>query len=139
MIVKMRKITFIGLNGEKDRFINRLQEVGATHVTLPMEAVEPTEVARELQKVTEIRKFLSRFGQARGEVSDPSADYAEICSEREELGQEETRLLGEISALKKERAVLEPWGDFDPRDIALLRSKGMDVRFYARARGRWLL
>jgi V/A-type H+/Na+-transporting ATPase subunit I len=130
MIVKMRKITFIGLNGEKDRFINRLQEVGATHVTLPMEAVEPTEVARELQKVTEIRKFLSRYGSARCEVPDPSADYAEICSEREELGQKETRLLGEISSLKKERAVLEPWGDFDPQDIALLCSKGMDVRFY---------
>jgi V/A-type H+-transporting ATPase subunit I len=130
MIVKMKKITFIGLNGEKDRFIDRLQEVGATHVTFPMEAVEPADVARELQKVTEIRKFLSRFGTARSEVSDFSADYAAVCSGREELGQRETRLLAEISGLKKERAILEPWGDFEPQDISLLHSKGMDVRFY---------
>ncbi len=131
MIVKMKKITFIGLSGEKDRFINRLQEVGATHVTLPREVVEPTEVARELQKVTEVRKFLSRFGTAQGEeVRDLSPDYAAICSEREELGQRETRLLAEINGLKKERALLEPWGDFEPQDIALLRSKGLDVRFY---------
>jgi V/A-type H+/Na+-transporting ATPase subunit I len=133
MIVKVKKITFIGLNQEKERFIDRLQQVGVTHVTFPAEAVEPSEVARELQKVSEIRKFLSRLGTGTAPL-DLSADYTAVCSRREELGQRETRLLSELSILKKERDFLEPWGDFDPKDIALFRSKGLDVRFYKLAR-----
>lgn len=133
MIVKVKKITFVGLNEEKERFINRLQEVGITHVSLPTESVDPTEVGRELQKVTEIRKFLSRLVK-KAPAPDLSGDYSAICTKREELGQRETRLLSEISVLKKEREILEPWGDFEPQDIALLRSKGLEVRFYRLAR-----
>jgi V/A-type H+/Na+-transporting ATPase subunit I len=129
MIVKVKKITFVGLHEEKERFISRLQEMGVTHVSLPMDAVEPAEVARELQKVTEIRKFLSRLGKKTASAQI-SANYSSICSQREELGQRETRLLSEISVLKKEREILEPWGDFDPQDIAAFRSKGLEVRFY---------
>ena len=129
MIVKVKKITFVGLQEEKERFISRLQEIGVTHVSLPMDAVEPAEVARELQKVTEIRKFLSRLVK-KTVAPDLGADYSAICSRREELGQRETRLLSEISVLKKEREILEPWGEFDPQDIAAFRSKGVEVRFY---------
>jgi V/A-type H+-transporting ATPase subunit I len=133
MIVKVKKITFVGLQKEKERFIARLQEIGVTHVSLPMDAVEPSEVSRELQKVTEIRKFLSRLGKKTA-VAALGADYSAICSTREELGQRETRLLSEISVLKKEREILEPWGEFDPQDIAALRSQGLEVRFYRVAR-----
>lgn len=129
MIVKMKKITFVGIIDEKEQFLQRLQDQGATHITLPMDSLEPAEVARELQKVTEIRKFLNRLA-AKERVTEVSADYASICSRREELGQRESRLQSEISALKKERSVLAPWGEFDPRDVALLHSKGLDVRFY---------
>jgi len=133
MIVKVKKITFVGLSEEKERFLDRLQELGVTHISLPMEALDPTEIGRELQKVTEIRKFLSRLAK-RDAAPDLSADYSAICSRREELGQKETRLLSEISVLKKEREILEPWGDFEPQDIGLLRSKGLEVRFYRLAR-----
>jgi V/A-type H+-transporting ATPase subunit I len=129
MIVKVKKITFVGLEEEKERFLDRLQELGVTHISLPMEAVDPTEIGRELQKVTDIRKFLSRLAK-RDAAPDLSSDYSAICSRREELGQRETRLLSEISVLKKEREILEPWGDFEPQDIGLFRSKGLEVRFY---------
>jgi len=133
MIAKVKKITFVGLNEEKGRFLDRLQELGVTHISLPLEAVDPTEVGRELQKVTEIRKFLSRLAK-RDAAPDLSSDYSAICSRREELGQRETRLLSEISVHKKEREVVEPWGDFEPQDIGLLRSKGLEVRFFRLAR-----
>ena len=133
MIVKMKKITFVGLNAEKDRFIHRLQEVGVTHITLPKESAEPTELIRELQKVSEVRKFLARIGTA-SQSSDLSSDYTEICTQREDLSQKESRLQGEISALLKERMALTPWGEFEPGDIALLRDKGLDIRFYRMSR-----
>jgi len=127
----MKKITFLGLKEEKESFIKRLQEVGVTHVDLPAEAVTPGEIARELQKVTEVRKFLAKLAEKERQI--PKAvreDYAKICSERESLNQKEIRLQADIASLKKERAIIEPWGDFNPADIAMFRSKGVDVRFY---------
>ncbi len=129
MIVKVKKITFVGLKEEKEKFVDRLQEVGITHVSLPRELIEPTDIGRDLQKVTEVRKFLSRLAK-KSVAPEFSADYAAVCARREELGQRETRLLSEISMLKKERETLEAWGEFDPKDIALFRSKGLEVRFY---------
>lgn len=129
MIVKVKKVTFVGLQEEKERFIDRLQDIGITHISLPRDAVEPTEIGRELQKVTEVRKFLSRLAK-KTPAPVGSGEYASICLRREELGQRETRLLSEISLLKKEREMLSPWGEFDPRDIALFRSKGLEIRFY---------
>lgn len=130
MISQMKKIIFLGLKEEKESFIKRLQEVGVTHVDLPGDAVTSGEIARELQKVTEVRKFLTRLAEKQEKAEQKKADYAQICAKREELSQKEIRLQTEISSLKKERANTEPWSDFNPEDIALLKSKGLDVRFY---------
>ncbi|OQX22967.1 MAG: hypothetical protein BWK80_28435 [Desulfobacteraceae bacterium IS3] len=126
----MKKMTFLGLGDEKERFVKRLQELGIVHLDLPGESVLPADTARELQRVTEIRKFLSRISEKGGTTRDTEGDYSQICARREELGQKESRLSTEISALKKEQASLEPWGNFKPEDIALLRSRGLEVHFY---------
>ncbi|PKN62331.1 MAG: hypothetical protein CVU57_24865 [Deltaproteobacteria bacterium HGW-Deltaproteobacteria-15] len=59
MIVKMRKITFIGMESQKEKFLERLQEIGVAHLILPKEAVEAQDLAKELARVTETRKFLA--------------------------------------------------------------------------------
>ncbi|MCU0600705.1 MAG: hypothetical protein MUE70_15770 [Desulfobacterales bacterium] len=127
----MKKFIFLGLAGEKEAFVDRLQEIGVMHIDLPAGASVPTEVIQELQKVTEARKFLARTA-AKEPVASASGEmnYLAVCRAREELAQTEARLAAEISALKKERATLEPWGYFEPEGINLLRAKGLDVRFY---------
>ncbi|RJR54022.1 MAG: hypothetical protein C4576_01155 [Desulfobacteraceae bacterium] len=59
MIVKMRKITFIGLEGQKEKFLERLQEIGVAHLILPKEAVDAQDLSKELARVSETRKFLA--------------------------------------------------------------------------------
>ncbi|PKN27715.1 MAG: hypothetical protein CVU64_15405, partial [Deltaproteobacteria bacterium HGW-Deltaproteobacteria-21] len=59
MIVKMRKITFIGIESQKEKFLERLQEIGVAHLILPKEAVEAQDLAKELARLTETRKFLA--------------------------------------------------------------------------------
>lgn len=59
MIVKMRKITFIGMESQKEKFLERLQEIGVAHLILPRETIEAQDLAKELARVTETRKFLS--------------------------------------------------------------------------------
>jgi V/A-type H+-transporting ATPase subunit I len=127
----MKKVTFLGLEDEKEKFVKRLQEVGITHVDIPKDGPLPADTVKELQKVNEIRKFLSRIAaKEQPQAKDSPQDYAEICARRDALGQKETRLQTEISALKKEQALLEPWGDFNPEDILMLRSKGLNIQFY---------
>lgn len=131
MIVQMKKITFLGLADEKEKFVKRLQEVGITHVDIPKDGPLPADTVKELQKVNEIRKFLSRIAEKeQQQAKDSPQDYAEICARREALGQKETRLQTEISALKKDQIMLGTWGDFNPEDILMLRSKGLYIQFY---------
>ena len=68
MIVPMKKITFVGIESEKDGFLERLQNVGLTHIILPKEPVEPSDLVRELQRIIDTKKFLARRG-SRGRPS----------------------------------------------------------------------
>ena len=129
MIVKMKKFTFVGPSGQKERFVRKLQDLGAAHITLPSEPVEPSQIGKEIQRVAEVRKFLNRLGK-KNEDAGSSADYSEICSRREELTMREADLINRLSILGKERDLLQPWGDFKPEDIAFLRSKGLNIGFY---------
>lgn len=129
MIAKMRKVTFIGLMAEKDEFLRRLQATGVTHLILPSETTEPGELIKELGRVGEVRRFLAKRAPKQAE-SAPGGAYAALVAEREELGERESRLVNEIMQLKKERAQLAVYGDFDPAAVAMLRSKGLIVNFY---------
>jgi len=128
VIVPMIKVTFLGLESEKTRFLQRLQDVGITHLILPSELREPAALAREVGRVTEVRKFLARKG-LRG-TPDPALDADAICSRREALGREEAALNADIVALKKQWAVAEPWGDFSVDDVRELEHKGLRTQFF---------
>lgn len=129
MIVNMEKVTLVGLTAEREIVIDRLQEAGVAHVIMSREAFEQPEAARNLQKVTETKKFLSKLtGHIVHGVSE--ADWSEVCRRRDELTQSENRIQGEITALKKERALMKVWGDFDWADLERLRAAGLHIYFY---------
>ena len=128
MIVPMTKITFVGIESEKDRFLESLQDVGLTHIILPKDPVEPSELARELQRIIDTRKFLSRKGPQKKPES--TLDAKAICEKREELGREEATLNAEIVATRKLRTSIEPWGDFSVEDVETLRGKGLRIQFF---------
>ncbi len=128
MIVPMEKITFVGIESEKDRFLEALQDVGLTHIILPEEPVEPTELARKLERIIDTRKFLAKKGSPGS--PEPVLDAEAVCEKREELGREEAELLTGITAKRKLRASLEPWGDFSVEDVKNLRNKGLWIQFF---------
>lgn len=128
MIVNMTKITFVGLEAEKERFLDHLQQIGVLHLIFPQEPVEPAELVKELSRVIEARKFLaSRAGKAKAERS---MSAQEVCEKRESLGQRETRLQTEVVGLRKERSTLEAWGDFAVEEVNALREKGLHIQFF---------
>jgi V/A-type H+-transporting ATPase subunit I len=128
MIVPMTKITFVGLESEKKDFLQHLQQIGIVHLIFPEEPVEPAELAKKLNRVSETRKFLAPKA-VKAEAESP-ASVREICEAREALNQRETRLQAEMVLLKKERFLLEAWGDFAVEDVARLRKKGLHLQFF---------
>jgi V/A-type H+-transporting ATPase subunit I len=124
----MKKITFVGIESDKNRFLERLQDVGLTHIILPKEPVEPAELARELHRIVETRKFLAKKN-AQGKA-EHSLDAKTVCEKREALGREEAGLNAEIVAARKLRASIEPWGDFSVEDVENLHRKGLRIQFF---------
>jgi len=124
----MNKITFVGIESEKVRFLQRLQDVGVAHLILPKEGVEPQDLVRELNRVIEVRKFLERKGEKGKPEEKP--DAKEVCEKREQLGQQEAEMQSEIVLLKKQRASTEPWGDFSIADMAEMKDKGLSIQFF---------
>jgi hypothetical protein len=124
----MIKITFVGLERDREQFLQHLQEIGAVHLIFPRERVEPGDLVKELGRVTETCKFLA----ARAGTATPHGALSarEVCEKREILGQREARLQTEITALKKECSVLEAWGDFPVQEVAVLRNKGVYLQFF---------
>ena len=128
MIVPMIKITFVGLERDKEQFLQHLQEIGAVHLIFPRERVEPMDLVRELGRITETCKFLAvRAGTA---TPQGALSAREVCEKREILGQREARLQTEITVLKKECSVVEAWGDFPVQEVEVLRSKGVYLQFF---------
>jgi len=128
MIVKMRKITFVGLEAEKERFLDLLQQIGVVHLIFPQDPFEPLDLAKELSRVTEARKFLaSRAGKA---SAGAPMSAREVCEKRESLAQRETRIQTELVALRKERSLLEAWGDFSVEELEALRKRGLHIQFF---------
>lgn len=128
MILPMIKVTFVGLESEKQRFLRRLQEVGVTHLILPDDGTEPGDLARSLNRTVEVRKFLARKGP-KG-AANPALDAEAVCARREELGKEEAALQADIVTLKKQWAQAEPWGDFSAEDLQELDRKGLHAQFF---------
>jgi V/A-type H+-transporting ATPase subunit I len=107
MIVPMKKVTFIGMDTQKEQFLRRLQEVGVTHLIHPPEPLEEQELAKKLARVTETRKFLAPRNP--GKKADKPLTARAICEARENLSQREARLQTEIASLKKEISLQEAW------------------------------
>lgn len=128
MIVPMIKVTFVGLDRDKEQFLEHLQQIGMVHLILPRERVEPMDLVKELSRATEAQRFLAARSEKAAAQSALSA--REVCEKKEILSQREVRLQAEIAALNKESSVLEAWGDFRIQEVEMLHRKGLHIQFF---------
>ena len=137
MIVKMMKYNIVLFSAERERFIERLRELGMVDITTS--GWEPTEADRELVSAIESRtKALAALEQfAAGD--DYTADAAKLAEG--EVFEAYQKAQVAIAAAKSENARLEksldewlPWGDFDCATLAKLAESGVVLRFFTTQR-----
>lgn len=137
MIVKMMKYNIVLFSAERERFVERLRELGMVDITTS--GWEPTEADRELVTAIESRtKALAALEQfVAGD--DYKAGAAKIESGKAFEAYQSAQ--SAIAAAKSENARLQksleewlPWGDFDCSTLAKLAESGVVLRYFTAQR-----
>ncbi len=137
MIVKMMKYNIVLFSAERERFIERLRELGMVDITTS--GWEPTEADRELVTAIESRtKALAALEQfANSEEYNEGATKLAEGTAFEAYQNAQTT----IATAKSENARLEKlldewlaWGDFDCSTLAKLAESGIVLRYFTAQR-----
>ena len=137
MIVKMMKYNIVLFSAERERFIERLRELGMVDITTS--GWEPTEADRELVSAIESRtKALAALEQfAAGEDYNAGA----VKLEKGKVFESYLSAQAAIAAAKAENARLEKlldewiaWGEFDCSTLAKLAESGVVLRYFTAQR-----
>ena len=137
MITKMTKYSFILMTGEKEGFLEQLQELGVVDISRSVKPVDQ-DSSEMLAKATRAKKVLEfldgidyskdadaeAISKATVTVEDDPVKYVEDCRTR--LAELNTAY---ANAEKQMKARL-PWGDYDKVAVDGLKDLGYTVRYY---------
>ncbi len=129
MIVKMTKYTFVVLAGERDDFLERLQELGLVDVTST--GWEPSEDERALMTLAERHReaveYLRAVKESGAETGKPFATGTEAFEKYEAARREIAGVEAEIARYRKLLDDAAPLGEFDPAVIRDLERHGVPL------------
>ena len=130
MIVPMKKISLITLEGKKEETLKKLRSLGIVHI-------EISEVTNEkISEYTEKTALLNRAIFAIGKNKSPEQQIVEpqkaleIAREIDTFLEEKNSFISSRVTLIGELERLKSWGDIDVDSIEELQSKGVEVALY---------
>ena len=134
MIAKLKKLTFLVYHKEYDAFLNHIRDLGVIHVLMKSQG------AAENSALQESIRWSSRYASAikflqglNGTAVHNQGDVLkgkEALLAVETLQQEDQHLSQRLQTAEKELALLEPWGDFDLKNVKRLHDAGYQIGFY---------
>ena len=138
MIIKMTKYSFVLLTGEKEGFLEQLQELGVVDITRSVKPIDSDSSvmfhkAERAKKVLEFLEGINYTKDADAEAiakatvnieGDP-VDFIEEC--RAKL----TELHAALAHAEKQLQATLPWGEYDKKALDGLKDLGYAIRYYA--------
>ena len=137
MITKMTKYSFVLLTGEKEGFLEQLQELGVVDISRSVKPVDSdsSEMFAKASRAKKVLEFLESVNYSKDadaeaiakttvEIEGDPVDFIEEC--RTKLGELNTSL---ANAEKQLKARL-PWGEYDKKAVDGLVELGYAVRYY---------
>ena len=137
MITKMTKYSFILLTGEKEGFLEQLQELGVVDISRSVKPID-SDSSVMFHKVERARKTIEYLEsidyskdtdaeaivKATVNIEGDPVDFVEEC--RAKL----TGLNASLANAEKQMKVRLPWGDYDKNALDGLKDLGYIVRYY---------
>jgi V/A-type H+-transporting ATPase subunit I len=135
MIVPMKRLTLLCLLRDQESTLNELRELGAIHLTpvSPPDSDDLTAARLRLESACAAVEVLAGHaaGAGRG-VADVGVD--DVVEETLRLVRQRKDLQSAVEQLERERATVEPFGQFEPESVQRLAATGVFVRLYVLGR-----
>lgn len=134
MIAKMKKLTFLVYHKEYDAFLRDIRDLGVIHIAMKSQGMAENPALQESIRLSS--RYAAAIKYLQGLVSVSITSEGDACKGKEvllsidSLQQEAQRLSQRMQTAEKEYAALEPWGDFEQRNIERLHDAGYQVGFY---------
>ena len=137
MISKMTKYSFILLTGEKESFLEQLQELGVVDISRSEKPVDhdSSEMFYKASRAKKVLEFLEgidyskdadyeAISKATVTVDDDAVSYVEKCRTRL------SELNVSLNEAEKQMKVRLPWGSYDKKALDSLSDLGYKVHYY---------
>ena len=137
MIIKMTKYSFVLLTGEKDGFLEQIQELGVVDITRSVKPVDQdsSEMLAKAAKARKTAEFLEgidysgdadfeAISKTTAEVEGNPVDFVEACRTRI------SELTSDLAAASRQAVARLPWGEYDRAALEGLADHGYIVRYY---------
>ena len=132
MIVPMKKVSLIVLDGERKNALKKLRKLGLLHIEIK-EGKGPR-LAELKEQIASLEKGIFAVAdQAAGGADRKEADTKEALSmavKIDSLQEEQKKCYADISADQAELERIKAWGEIDPGEIAFLAEKGIVLSFH---------
>ena len=132
MIVPMKKVSLIVLDGERKNALKKLRKLGLLHIEIK-EGKGPRLVELKEQIASLEKGIFAVADQAAGGADRKEADTKEALSmavKIDSLQEEQKKCYADISADQAELERIKAWGEIDPGEIAFLAEKGIVLSFH---------
>lgn len=128
MIIPMKKYSFIIHHLQYEEFMSKLRELGVLHIIEKQRDEE--ELTRYFNKLKDIERAISflRSRKQDPKKTDESIELESLLVDIQDKQQQYESLTQQLAQVKKEIALLEPWGDFSPERIKALEDHNIKVR-----------
>ena len=138
MITKMTKYSFILLSGEKEGFLEQLQELGVVDITRSVKPVDQdsSEMLAKATKAQKTIEFLEGIDYTKDadydaisktttHIEGSPVEYVDGCKARI------SALESDLANALKQVSARYPWGEFDKAALNGLADLGYKVRYYS--------
>lgn len=134
MIARMKKITILVSRKSQEDFLIKLRKAGAVHIK-DIQVPAASDIAGTEDKISRLKAALNYLP-----ASKPSLKRRDIALSAEDaLGladkiisnrREKEQLIKDLHDAEEKLLFFEPWGAFDPNDLAELKKAGITIRLY---------
>ena len=130
MIVPMKKVLLLALKSDKDAALNGLRELGVMEVVCA-ELADSVDRSEQTARLNALKRVVGTLKSRKSSTVMTGDELSGNPAELENLALETFKRSEELSrqmdTLRKERAEIEPWGEYDPELIKTLRGKNIFV------------